>query len=82
MPWHPEPEGFPKHIKLELSNDGETWEEVLNVNDIPFPAGEVLNVWNSHFSQKFRSARYFRFSALEVHTINSPIFNLSCLSLF
>ncbi|MFC3199869.1 BT_3987 domain-containing protein [Parapedobacter deserti] len=81
-PWHPEPQGFPKGISLELSDDGENWEQVLVVEDIPFPVGEVKDVWVSHFSQAFASGRYFRFTATDVHTIYSGEFNLACLSLF
>ncbi len=81
-PWHPEPQGFPKGITLELSDDGENWEQVLDVADIPFPQGEVKDIWVSHFAQTFASGRYFRFTATEVHSIYSGEFNLACLSLF
>jgi len=81
-PWHPEPQGFPKSITLELSDDGENWEQVLVEEDIPFPVGEVKDVWVSYFSQTFRSGRYFRFTATDVHSIYSGEFNLACLSLF
>jgi len=81
-PWHPEPQGFPKGVLLELSDDGENWEQVLKVEDIPFPVGEVKDVWVSYFAQTFVSGRYFRFTATDVYSIYSVEFNLACLSLF
>lgn len=60
--------GPPTGVIIQVSNDGNVWEEVQTFTDIPgIAAGvEPAGIWNRLYLNKPKTARYFKFTVIAI----------------